>query len=88
MKIIPSPPERLVCDYAGERPTLPPEHVIDWSTVGTVDDARAEHQKYVTSVRNREGIVTAHILRIEGKLFVCANNMEWRRTFESRLPSP
>lgn len=67
---------------------MPAEHVIDWPTVGTVDQARVEHQRYVTSVRNREGIVTAYILRVEGKLFVCANNAQWRRSFEEGLSIP
>ena len=85
---LPSPPERLVCEYPGARPALPSEDATDWTTVGTIDEARAAHQRYVTSVRNREGIVTGYILATEGKLFVCANNMEWRRQYESRLPRP
>ena len=87
VEALPTPPERLVCEAAGARPAIPAEHVIDWSRVVTVDQAKAEHLKFVASVRNREGVITGYIMRIEGKLFVCQTNMQWRRTFERGLPT-
>lgn len=80
------PPERLQCVAAGDRPAVPAEYVIDWSKVATVDQARAEHMKFVASVRTREGIVTGYILRIEGKLWTCSSNAEWLRDFYGALP--
>lgn len=84
---LPTPPERLICEAAGERPAIPAEHVIDWNTVVTVDQARAEHAKYVASIRSREGVITGYIMRLEGKLFTCYTNTEWRRSFERGLPA-
>ena len=82
---IPTPPERLVCEAAGTRPTIPAEYRIDWSRVATVAQARAEHDRYVASIRTREGIIVAYVMQVEGKLFVCSNNMQWRRDFERGL---
>lgn len=83
---IPTPPERLICEAAGDRPTIPPEHSIDWPRVATVEQARAEHTRYVAAIRDREGVVTSYLLGIEGKLFTCWANVEWRRNFEQGLP--
>ena len=84
--VLKTPPERLRCELAGERPALAGVAPIDWSKVATVDQARAEHARYVTATRDRNGKVTAYILRLEEKLFVCADNAEWRRQFEAALP--
>lgn len=81
-------PERFVCEPAGDRPTVPPEHVIDWSRVTTVPQARSEHNAYVASIRAREGPITGYIVAIEGKLFACSNNAAWLRDFYGRLPRP
>jgi hypothetical protein len=83
---IPTPANRLVCEAPATRPKVPPEYVIDWAHVATVPQAKAEHQRYVASIRTREGVVAAYVLQIEGELFVCFTNMQWRRDFESRLP--
>lgn len=83
--LLPTPAERLVCDAAGERPTVPAEHAIDWATVVTVSQAQTEHTKYITSVRDREGIIAGYIMRVEGKLFTCYSNMQWRRAYEAQL---
>lgn len=80
-----TPSDRLVCEVAGPRPTIPAEYVIDWSKVATVDQAHAEHDKYVAVIRSREGVVAAYVLQIEGQLFVCGNNMAWRRDYEAEL---
>jgi len=85
---LPTPPERLVCEGAGDRPAIPAEHVIDWTIVGSVEQARAEHLRYVASIRSREGIITGYIVRLEGKLFVCHTNTAWRRQFEQGLTRP
>lgn len=80
-----TPLDRLVCEAAGARPKIPAEYVIDWSKVATVDQAHAEHDKYVATIRSREGVVAGYIMSIEGKLFVCGNNMQWRRDYEAEL---
>ena len=82
---LPTPPERLICERTGTRPTIPPEHQIDWSQVKTVPAARFEHEKYVSTVRTREGIVAGYVLKLEGVNFTCWNNMEWRRQYEAEL---
>lgn len=92
-EFIPTPPERLVCEQAGTRPTIPPETVIDWTHVTTVAQAKIKHEGYVKSVRTREGVVAGYILKLEGIAFVCFNNMQFRREFEADLakthpPSP
>lgn len=80
------PVERLQCIAAGDRPAVPSEYAIDWSKVATVDQAKAEHFKFVASVRTREGVIVGHILRIEGQLFACSNNAAWLRDFYDGLP--
>ena len=85
---LPTPPERLICEAAGDRPVIPPEYVIDWSKVMTVPQARVEHDAYVRSIRSREGVIVAYLMTIEGKLFVCSNNAQWRRDYEAALPKP
>lgn len=77
------PSERLVCVAAGARPTVPGEHVIDWSKVKTVEQAIVEHSAYVRSVRTREGLIAGYILNVEGKLFACSNNMIWLREWHA-----
>lgn len=84
---LPTPPERLICEAAGDRPTIPVERVIDWPRVGTVAQAQAEHARYVATIRSREGAVTGYIMRLEGKLFTCSTNAEWRRSYEKALPT-
>lgn len=85
---LPTPPERLICEAAGERPAIAPEHAIDWSRVVTIDQAKTEHLKYVASIRTREGVLVGYIMRIEGKLFTCHTNVEWRRSYERDLSKP
>lgn len=85
VEFIPTPPERLVCEKVGTRPTIPPEYVIDWTKVTTVAQAKAEHLKYVAVIRTREGIVAGYVLKIEGVNFACWNNVQWRRDFEKEL---
>lgn len=82
---IPTPPERLICEAAGTRPSIPPEYRIDWGKVRTVAEARAEHDKFVAVLRTREGVIAAYILEVEGKLFTCFVNAQWRRDFEAGL---
>lgn len=82
---IPTPPERLICERAGTRPTIPAEYVIDWAKVATVAQAKSEHEKYVAVIRNREGFVAAYVVKVEGALFTCWNNAQWRRDYEADL---
>lgn len=88
-------PERFVCEPAGTRPPIPPEDVVDLdraarapSRDGAMAIVREEVAAYVTSVRAREGIVANYIVRIEGRLFVCGNNMQWQRDFYGGLTAP
>lgn len=85
VEALPTPADKLVCEAAGPRPKIPPEYQIDWAKVTTVAQARAEHEKYVASVRSREGVEVAYILKIEGQLYVCSSNMQWRRDYEKGL---
>lgn len=80
------PAERMECQTAGTRPIIPPEHFIDWARVVTAGDARAEHEAFVTKLREREGLITGYLVRIEGALFVCSNNAQWMREFFAGLP--
>lgn len=82
---IPTPAERLICELAGTRPTLTPEKAIDWSQIRTVDAAKLAHESFVKELRVRENVVAGYILKLEGNLFVCFNNMQWRREFEADL---
>ena len=82
---LPTPPERLICERAGTRPEIPPEYAIDWSRVTTVAEARAEHERYVGAIRTREGIIVGYIQRVEGVLFTCWTNMQWRRDYEAGI---
>jgi len=84
-EFIPTPAERLVCERTGTRPTIPAEYVIDWTKVTTVAQAHSEFDKYVAVIRNREGVVAAYVLKIEGANFLCWNNVQWRREFEADL---
>jgi len=84
-EFIPTPPERLICDRLGTRPTIPPEYQIDWSHVTTVQQAHSEFDKYVATIRTREGVVAGYVLKLEGVNFACFNNMQWRREFEADL---
>jgi len=81
------PPERLVCEsLKGQRPTIPAEYRIDWSTVTSVAQAKAEHGKYVAAIRTREGLIIGYVLKAEGVNFACSNNAEWVRDFFAELP--
>lgn len=84
-EFIPTPPERLVCELAGTRPTIQPTTPIDWAQITTVAQARIAHDQYVKQVYVREGVVGGYVLNIEGKLFTCFNNMQWRRDYEAEL---
>lgn len=79
-------PERFQCAAAGARPAIPPEYVIDWSRVTTVEQAKAEHMAFVRSIRTREGVVAGYVVEIEGRLFICSNNAAWLRDYYSHIP--
>lgn len=78
---LPIPPERMDCVYVAKRPTIPPEHRIDWSKVTTVAQAKGEHDAFVRSIRTREGIVAGYLVSLEGRLFQCANDAAWVRAW-------
>jgi len=86
---IPIPPDRMDCTElsgADARPTIPPEYVIDWSKVTTVQQAHAEHDAFVTRLRERERPVALYVVRLEGRVFACADDAAWLRDYTSRLP--
>lgn len=78
-------PARLFCEAVPERPALPAAYVIDWTRVQTVEQAKGEHDAYVRSINARNGVVAAHIVELEGRLFVCSNNAQWWRDYWSNL---
>lgn len=77
---------RLVCVSTTTRPTIPGEYVIDWTKVASIPAAKAEHEKYVASIRTREGVIAGYIVQVEGQLFTCSNNMQWLRDYYAKLP--
>jgi hypothetical protein len=88
---LPIPAERMVCAPAdATRPTVPAEYTLNWNPALSAPNvkeavARAliEHGRYVASVRAREGVVAGYVVSLEGKLFVCSNNMAWIRDFQA-----
>lgn len=85
VEALPTPPERLICEQAGTRPAVPPEHAIDWAQVRTVATAKIEHEKFVSVLRTREGLVAGYVLKLEGVAWTCWNNVQWRRDYEAGL---
>lgn len=78
------------CVDVTSRPTVPPEYLIDWSGVVTVDQARGEHQAFVKRLREREKIIggsDGYIITLEKHLFACADDATWLRDYSSRLPA-
>lgn len=83
------PAERMDCvAIIDQRPVVPPEYVIDWSRVTTVDQARAEHQAFVTRLRKREELVGGYIIELEGTVWACANDDQWLLDYTNSLPKP
>lgn len=83
------PADRIDCAELVEgRPRIPAEHVIDWTRVVTVEQARAQHQAFVTSVRAREGIAAGYIVELEGRVFACASDAAWLRDVYRELDAP
>ena len=86
---VPIPEDRMDCvTLTDQRPTVAAEYVIDWSGVTTVAQARAEHEAFVTRLRERENLVALYIVEVEGELWACADDDEWLRDYVRRLPSP
>ncbi len=88
---IPIPADRMDCtELTGDqaRPKIPAEYDIDWSRVTTVDQARAEHEAFVTRLRERERPVALYVVRLEGRVFACADDATWLRDYVERLPEP
>lgn len=88
-------PERFVCERAGTRPVIAPTLPMNWQWIGeaatvpeAVERAKAEHQKYVDQVNQREAIVAGYVLLVEDNLFLCFNNMAWQREFYQGLDTP
>lgn len=79
-------PDLFECEAAGNRPNLPASHEIDWEQVVTVEQAKTEHEAYVARMVDRNQVVTAYLVEIEGRLFTCQNNMQAQRAFYDDLP--
>jgi hypothetical protein len=84
-EFIPTPPARLICDQTNTRPAAPAATPIDWTRVTTVAQAKVAHGDYVRQINARDGVIAGYVLDIEGRLFRCFNNMQWRREFEAEL---
>jgi hypothetical protein len=83
------PADRIDCrPLDAGRPGIPPEHVIDWTRVVTVEQARAEVQALVTSVRAREGVAAGYIVELEGVIFACASDAAWLRDLYGAADAP
>lgn len=81
---LPIPAERIDCqllDGADGRPAIPAEYVIDWEKVVTPAQARIEHDAFITRLRKREADVAGYVVRLEGRLFACANDAQWLREY-------
>lgn len=86
-KHLPIPAERIDAEPVAreDRPSIPPEYRIDWSKVETIEQARAEHDRFVASVRVREGVIAHYIIDLEGRVFACANDDKWIRDYQAGL---
>lgn len=78
-------PERFICEGLADRPAIPPEYVIDWSQVQTVQQAHSEHLSYVRSIRTREGKIAGYLVEIEGRLHSCWSNLQWQSDYYDGL---
>jgi hypothetical protein len=86
VKALPIPAERIDCvPVAEQRPSLPPEHAIDWAKVKSVAQAKAEHEHFKHTVRQRNEIVSHYIVDVETMLFACSNDAQWLREREKEL---
>lgn len=82
-------PDWLVCEGApAERPERGDPLVIDWSTVTSVEGAKALFDRYVAVERQRNGVVANYVVEIEGRLFTCANNAQRWRDYWDGMPDP
>ena len=77
--------DRMDCEVIAERPTIPPEYVIDWTQVTSVEMAQTEHDAFVSRLREREGPTAGYIVALEGELFACADDAAFLRGFFQRL---
>jgi hypothetical protein len=84
-QFIPTPPNRLICDATNTRPAAPGAKPINWAQITTVAQAKVAHEDYVKQINVRDGIIAGYVIEIEGRLFNCFNNMQWRREFEADL---
>lgn len=81
-------PQWFVCEPAGTRPKIAPEYQIDWGKVAAAPDvahaveaAKGEVGKLIATIRTREGVVAGYVLDLEGKHFVCVNNIQTQLDF-------
>lgn len=79
------PVDKMDCVAAGKRPAVNQEHVINWPSIKTVEVARQEHEAFVKVLRDREGVITSYIVRIEDQLFECAQDATWLRKRQEEL---
>jgi hypothetical protein len=86
VRIAKPPADKLICDALAERPKIPAEYQIDWSSVQTVEQARSEHDAFVRTLRTREGMVAGYIVQIEGNWFSCWSTVKWHADYNAALP--
>ena len=80
------PAAKMQREAAGTRPKIPAEHVIDWTKVQTVAQARGACGLCPVH-RTRQGMVAGYVVQIEGRLFTSSSNVTWLRDFYAALPS-
>lgn len=85
-------PQWFVCEPAGTRPKIAAEYQIDWGAVAAAPDvphaveaAKAEVGKLIATISTREGVVAGYVLDLEGKHFVCVNNIRTQLDFWNGL---
>lgn len=81
-------PDRFICERVNpetDRPTLPPQYVIDWGSVVSVEQAKQEFEVFAVRNRERNQRVGQYVRSLEGVNFVCWNNMNWQNDYYDDL---
>lgn len=84
---LPVPEDKTDTEFpkTSDRPLLPTEHVIDWSQVQTVEQAKAQHDLFVVRLREREGLLVTYIVDLEGRVFEAASDDLWIREWQDGI---
>lgn len=77
VRISKPPADKLVCAALPVAPKLTP---LDWSTVQTIEDAKA-------LVFKREGETADYIVKLRGAWFSCSSVVGWHADYNAALPT-